>query len=204
MTIRMIDQVQQRRIFATLKDISYGIGEVYPELREYIKAEFTEILRKKLGEDYWGDEYGKFSLALDKCTYVDGELFYYYLINLALKDGINLHRKPLDSPPFDLTRFFKLCIRYKVCCISGEVGGDVHHTKSIGRGFDRTKIDHSKYPRMALSREFHNECHNMGQESFEKKYGVFGVYTPYWKNEDTDFIVWDEDVKEIEVKDGTD
>ena len=64
-------------------------------------------------------------------------------------------------------------------------------------GSDRSTIDHSKYPRMALCRELHNECHQMGQEAFNRKYGVYGVYTNYYKNSDLDFIKWNEDTIQL-------
>jgi len=51
----------------------------------------------------------------------------------------------------------------------------IHHTDAIGRGFDRTTYDDSGHRKMALCAEKHHEVHNIGQESFDKKYGVCGV-----------------------------
>lgn len=65
-------------------------------------------------------------------------------------------------------------------------------------GSNRDTIDHSKFPRMAVIRDYHQESHSIGQEAFNKKYGVYGVYTQYWKHEDLDFIKWDEDLEKYE------
>lgn len=91
---RMIDRVQQARIFGLLKDMALHFGEVYPEYREIRKKEFVEILRKQKMSEYWGEQAGEFSLSLNKCTYKDGELFYYYLQNIALREGVHQSKQP--------------------------------------------------------------------------------------------------------------
>ena len=52
---------------------------------------------------------------------------------------------------------------------------DIHHVDSIGRGRDRTQYDDSKHKKMALCREHHSEAHNIGVDTFNEKYHVFGV-----------------------------
>ena len=79
----------------------------------------------------------------------------------------------------DIERMVAMCLKLKICCVSGRSDADIHHANKIGMGNDRTKVDHSNYRRMPLCRELHIECHAIGQEAFNAKYHVVGVYSHY-------------------------
>ncbi len=56
-------------------------------------------------------------------------------------------------------------IKQQPCCITGRLGVDPHHTKSVGSGGS----DLSQIP---LIHELHEECHKMGWRSFQAKYEI--------------------------------
>jgi len=51
----------------------------------------------------------------------------------------------------------------------------LHHVDAIGKGRDRTTCDDSNHEKMSLCRQHHVECHKLGQETFNKKYKVYGI-----------------------------
>lgn len=66
----------QSGIHALIADLSAHTGHNVVELRETLKTM------------YWGDRDGTFSLALDKCSDIDANLFYEFILDLALDYGI--------------------------------------------------------------------------------------------------------------------
>lgn len=80
---------------------------------------------------------------------------------------------------FDKESLIISCLDKKVCCVSLRSRRTsvihIHHADAIGRGFNRITYDDSKHKKIPLHAEFHHIAHNMDQEEFEKKYGVFGV-----------------------------
>lgn len=61
----------------------------------------------------------------------------------------------------------------RVCWVTGKKGADLHHaTNLVGMGQDRTKYNHLDSKFMTLSREAHNEIHNIGLTAFMDKYVV--------------------------------
>lgn len=80
----------------------------------------------------------------------------------------------------DQEKVIDLCIKHRMCCITLRKYADIHHAFSkVGMGQDRNKLDHSKYLRLPLTREKHNECHNIGDEAFTKKYRVYPIYSEH-------------------------
>ena len=56
------------------------------------------------------------------------------------------------------------------CVICGKPHSDLAHRFTIGRGRDRTKIDHFGNQVLALCRAHHNEQHQIGMDTFNNKY----------------------------------
>lgn len=77
---------------------------------------------------------------------------------------MNLQKTPrFESKPY------RDWVKTLPSCISGQYGVDCHHIK--GRGCGGT-VKPSDLLTMPLTREEHTEFHNMGWESWEKKYNV--------------------------------
>lgn len=57
------------------------------------------------------------------------------------------------------------------CWVTGKPNAELHHaTNLVGMGGDRTKYNHLQSKFMMLSREAHNEVHNIGLTEFMNKY----------------------------------
>lgn len=67
---------QQSGIHACIADIAKHTGHNTVELRDYLK------------QQYWGDREGAFSLALDRCQPIDAQLFYEFILSLAMDLGV--------------------------------------------------------------------------------------------------------------------
>lgn len=62
------------------------------------------------------------------------------------------------------------------CVICGKPNADLAHYEAVGRGFNRNKMNHYDKHVLALCREHHNEQHNIGVKSFDKKYHLEGSW----------------------------
>ena len=56
------------------------------------------------------------------------------------------------------------------CVICGKPHSDLAHRFAVGRGRDRTKINHFGNQILALCRSHHNEQHQIGMDTFNNKY----------------------------------
>ena len=74
----------------------------------------------------------------------------------------------------DIGKYLWLCIKYRKCTICGQ-HGEIHHLNAVGAGRDRKHIDHSQHDLICLCREHHNEAHQIGVNTFKKKYQVDGI-----------------------------
>lgn len=124
-----------------------------------------------------------FSLSEKSCTLEEYDMFMEFVIELALTLGVQFNYSPKECFT-DTDRYLILMIKNRTCCITGHPNADIHHTIALGMGVDRTEIDHSKYPRMALSREYHQLAEMKGQEWFDKEYCVHGVFCKYHSDVD--------------------
>ncbi len=71
----------------------------------------------------------------------------------------------------DVQDYVYACATKKKCCVCGRPA-EAHHWKRIGMGADRTTMDHIGWPIEPLCREHHVECHNTGQEAFDKTWHI--------------------------------
>lgn len=170
----MITHQQRKAAFAMIKDIQKWIG--YKSLTTFydqLKNEFTKIM------DYSEDK--KFSLADGKCTSREYEVFMDWILDIYFETGVQSETNPKEYIT-DIEKYMTSCIKHRICAICGKPGADIHHVEKIGMGSNRYEVDHSRYKRQALSREYHQLCHMMGQEEFDKKYHIIGVKTHYHNN----------------------
>lgn len=120
----------------------------------------------------------EFSLKAGECTVDEYDRFLEFVLDIAIDVGVQFSQSPQHCFNND-DRYFALMIKNRTCCISGTPNADIHHCDCIGMGNNRDDADNSKIPRMALSREKHQECGQIGQEAFDKKYHVHGVLCNY-------------------------
>ncbi|WP_130806504.1 putative HNHc nuclease [Senegalia massiliensis] len=157
---RIITSDQRKKIYATIKDISDYLGEWPSYYKEFLKFNFCF----KNNIEYF---------SLSDCSISIAREFITYLIDFILEHDIPLSDKVLNRVD-DIDRYLYGCIKHKRCCICGR-RAELHHVDVIGIGNNRNTLDDSKYRKMALCREHHTESHKIGQDTFNKKYKVYGI-----------------------------
>jgi hypothetical protein len=159
--LKQITKEQRDKIHAILRDMeNYIGGETVASLKETTKESF---IRATEGEDF----------SLSDCSKEIASAYIEYLIELCMELGVPLNERP-DSAYSNTDKYLEMCLRKKICCICGKPG-EVHHVDTIGMGRDRTKIDDSRHRKMCLCREHHSEVGNIGQDTFDEKYHVYGI-----------------------------
>ena len=58
------------------------------------------------------------------------------------------------------------------CLISGRGGVDPHHLKTVGMGRKRALPKWEDFTTIPLCRKHHQELHQIGRETFERKYYI--------------------------------
>ena len=71
----------------------------------------------------------------------------------------------LTKPKRYENKEYREYIKAQPCCVTGQLNVDPHHTKSVGSGGS----DLSMVP---LIHRLHQECHSIGQDTFQDKYNV--------------------------------
>lgn len=111
--------------------------------------------------------------SLSDCSMEVAREYITFLLDFVLQHDIPISDLGVHRTD-DIERYLWSCIKYKRCCICGKPA-DIHHVDAIGKGRNRKDYDDSGHRKMALCREHHSEAHNIGVDSFEAKYHVFGV-----------------------------
>ena len=158
---RSITPLQQRKAYATLRDIGEHTGYPMEDIKEIMKVE--HMMRT-------GD-YEHFSLS--DCSMTKAREFINTLLEYALKEGIILDESGLMRTD-DIDTYLIQCIRYRRCCICGRPA-DIHHVDAIGMGNNRRHYDDSQNEIAALCRNHHNLAHSLGWQRFMSRYKVYGI-----------------------------
>ena len=157
---RVITAEQRKKIFATIKDISLYTGDHPEELRAWLLYDYCI-------------QTGEMPFSLSNCSISQARDYITFIIDFILREDIPLSDVALNRTD-DIDRYLWSCIKYKRCAICGQAG-EIHHWDTIGMGRDRREIDDSQNKKMCLCRKHHTEAHSMGNDSFEKKYHVYGL-----------------------------
>lgn len=157
---RTISADQRKKVYATIKDIALHTGYLPEELKEIMKYNYIV----DTGEDYF---------SLSNCSMTTARLFINYLIEFCFQWDIPIQDSGLDRTD-DIGKYLWLCLKYKKCALCGKPA-DIHHVQAIGMGRDRKTYDDSKHEKIALCREHHQISHQIGWETFSKKYHVYGI-----------------------------
>ena len=158
---RRITPLQQRKAYATLRDIGEYTGYPMDAIKGIMKVE--HMMRT-------GD-YEYFSLA--DCSVTKAREFINTLLEYALKEGIIMDESGLMRTD-DIDTYLNQCIRYRRCCICGRPA-DIHHVDAIGMGNNRRHYDDSQNEIAALCRNHHNLAHSLGWQRFMSRYKVYGI-----------------------------
>lgn len=157
---RFISSAQRKKIYAMLADIAYFSGDV----PEYTKELFKFFFMASYGIEYF---------SLSDCSMEVAREYITFLLDFVLQHDIPISDLGVQRAD-DIERYLWSCIKYKRCCICGKPA-DIHHVDAIGKGRNRKNYDDYGHRKMALCREHHTEDHNIGVDSFNEKYHVFGV-----------------------------
>ncbi|HEC2174255.1 TPA: hypothetical protein R1915_002383 [Staphylococcus delphini] len=153
---KRISSDQRKKIFALCRDIELHWGEPVEALRQRFQAEL-QIMN------------GYKPISLSNCSMkVASEL-----IELIIA-FIFHHQIPMQVETSKLLKEDKALLYWATvnrnCVICGKPHADLAHYEAVGRGFNRNKMNHYDKHVLALCREHHNEQHDIGVKSFDKKY----------------------------------
>lgn len=153
----LISDKQRRKIFALCNDIESHTGQPRDYMR-YLFMDYVEVL--------YGYEK---SLSLSNCTRTQAN----QIIEVTL-DWIFYNNIPLTYKTSDLLKQDKSFLYWSTvnrnCVICLKPHSDLAHHYAIGRGKNRKTMNHYGYEVLALCREHHSEQHNIGVDTFDKKY----------------------------------
>ena len=153
----VITQKQRRKVFALVNDIEKATGQP----SEYMRAMFMDYLKVMQGIE------GR--LSLSNCSKRQAS----DLIDLILQ-WVFEHHIPLSYKTSDLMKednyFIYLSTINRTCVICGKEKSDLAHRFAIGKGRNRYEMNHYNNQVLALCRNHHNEQHQIGMDSFNKKY----------------------------------
>lgn len=147
---------QRKKIFALCRDIELHWGEPVESLRKRFQAEL-EIMN------------GYNEISLSNCSMrIASEL-----IELIIAFMFH-HQIPMRVETSKLLSGDKAMLYWATvnrnCIICGKPNSDLAHHYAIGRGKNRKTMNHYGYEVLALCREHHSEQHNIGVDTFDKKY----------------------------------
>ncbi|KFE41942.1 putative HNHc nuclease [Staphylococcus agnetis] len=151
-----ITDKQRRKIFALCNDIEQHIGQP----REYMRSMFMDYVAFVEGYD---------SLSLSNCTRTEANQVIEVILDWVFHNDVPLNYKTSDLLKQDKSFLYWSTVN-RNCVICGKPHSDLAHRYAVGRGRDRTKINHYGNQALALCREHHTEQHNIGMDSFNDKY----------------------------------
>ncbi|PTJ02715.1 hypothetical protein BU047_05275 [Staphylococcus simulans] len=153
----MISDKQRRKIFALCNDIESHTGQPRDYMR-YLFMGYVEVL--------YGYEK---RLSLSDCTRTQANQIIEVTLDWIFHNNIPLAYKTSDLLKQDKSFLYWSTVN-RNCVICGKPHSDLAHHYAIGRGKNRKTMDHYGYEVLALCREHHSEQHNIGVDTFDKKY----------------------------------
>ncbi|QIN27817.1 hypothetical protein GJU84_12055 (plasmid) [Staphylococcus chromogenes] len=148
---------QRRKIFALVKDLEDHTGQPM----DYMRHMFIEYVRTYYGYDK--------RISLRDCTRTQANQVIEVILDWVFHNDIPLNYKTSDLLKQDKSFLYWSTVN-RNCIICGKPHSDLAHRYAVGRGRDRTKINHYGNQVLALCREHHTEQHNIGMDSFNDKY----------------------------------
>lgn len=152
-----ITDKQRRKIFALCNDIEAYTGQPRDYMR-YLFMDYVEVL--------YGYEK---RLSLSDCTRKQAKQIIEVILDWVFHNNIPLNYKTSDLLKNDKAFLYWSTVN-RNCVICGKPHSDLAHRFAVGRGRDRTKINHFGNQVLALCRSHHNEQHQIGMDTFNNKY----------------------------------
>ncbi|TNB80353.1 putative HNHc nuclease [Staphylococcus epidermidis] len=152
-----ITDKQRRKVFALCNDIEAYTGQPRDYMR-YLFMDYVEVL--------YGYEK---RLSLSDCTREQAKQVIEVILDWVFHNNIPLNYKTSDLLKNDKAFLYWSTVN-RNCVICGKPHSDLAHRFAVGRGRDRTKIDHFGNQVLALCRYHHNEQHQIGMDTFNNKY----------------------------------
>lgn len=153
----LISDKQRRKIFALCNDIESHTGQPRDYMR-YLFMDYVEVL--------YGYEK---RLSLSDCTRTQANQIIEVTLDWIFHNDIPLAYKTSDLLKQDKSFLYWATVN-RNCVICGKPHSDLAHHYAIGRGKNRKTMNHYGYEVLALCREHHSEQHNIGVDTFDKKY----------------------------------
>ncbi|WP_252895509.1 putative HNHc nuclease [Fructilactobacillus florum] len=150
---RRITPDQRKKIFAMLGDMSDYLGYSPREIEEIMKTKFiVEQPHPK-----W--------FSMSDCSKSLANEFLTFIIDYCIKQDIPFKTRVIDEIQNDY-RLVHECLLHRICVVCGKPHADIHHIDTVGRGFNRNKINHVGKRVLPLCRNCHQQFHSMGAITF--------------------------------------
>lgn len=153
----LITDKQRRKVFALCNDIEAYTGQP----REYMREMFQDYVTFLYGYDK--------RISLSDCTRTQASQIIEITLDWIFHNDIPLAYKTSDLLKQDKSFLYWSTVN-RNCVICGKPHSDLAHHYAIGRGKNRKTMNHYGYEVLALCREHHSEQHNIGVDTFDKKY----------------------------------
>ena len=153
---RKITIKQRKKIFALLNDIYMHTGQPQGDLRQMFQF-YLEMMK------------GYDPISLSDCSVTVARELIEVIIMWVFQQNIPLNYKTSDLMKEDEAFIYAATIN-RQCIICGKPKSDLAHKQAIGRGRNRNQMDHYGHEVLALCRNHHAEQHQIGINSFNKKY----------------------------------
>lgn len=162
--------------------------------KTFAQIKFMYVLLEEFAREFYGEtdketiEELKYTLYQDFCeknnvevyrtktaSITEMKMFLDWLIKyMAQNFGITIALELVEESFLNSWIYANTCARK--CCVCGASNASIHHTKRIGIGQDRSKVDHTKFKVIALcdyGKNCHKEEHITGK--LLKNNGLHGV-----------------------------
>ena len=108
-------------------------------------------------------------LSLSDCTREQASQIIEVTLDWVFSNNIPLNYKTSDLLKNDKAFLYWSTVN-RNCVICGKQNADLAHRYAVGKGRNRNKIDHIGNQVLALCRSHHSEQHQIGMDTFNKKY----------------------------------
>ena len=151
-----ITDKQRRKVFAMVRDIFNHYGQPLDYLR-YMFQKQLEFL------------HGYEPISLSNCSRRQASELIELILDFVFTHDIPMNKSTSDLMSNDKYFIYKSTIN-RICVVCGAKNADLAHYQAVGRGRNRNKINHYGNKVLALCRNHHTEQHQIGMDSFNKKY----------------------------------
>ena len=164
---------QLRKAWAIMSDIAIAYTGDRRDAEEDVYRPLAQAFAEKRMETQQALQRELFRLST--ATRSEASAFIGYLIDFVLEYDIPMSR-PLGENAEDIGQYVYACLKHKKCAVCGQKA-DIHHCEgsTVGMGRNRREMIHVGCKLMPLCRTHHEECHSIGQQSFDQKYHIEGV-----------------------------